>query len=128
MSSGLSHEHQPRLEIERLVLEKRSSLFGPFLNYKVKSFNALAAGQNDIKLFFFFIIDKRQNKLECSSLASLCTLFQFLKEKAWKVLKCAPLWRTLPSNFRLGWKGLLGRNVLAIVVYLSVTKEKDFKL
>jgi hypothetical protein len=57
MSSGLSHKHQPRLEMERLVLDKRSSLFGPFLSYKEKSFNALAAGQNDIKLFFFFIID-----------------------------------------------------------------------
>ncbi len=49
-------------------MEKRCSLFGPFVSYNEKSFTALTSGAN-YKKYLFFVTYEWPNKLEYLSVA-----------------------------------------------------------
>ncbi len=89
-------------------------------------------GTNIIKLFSALSYTFK-NKLKCFSLASLSSLVKYLRvrpEPSWlKHLSSALLYDrllALPTNIRLGWKGLTGTKTLAHYEKSQRTAVKSF--
>ncbi len=110
---GLTYKHQARLD--RPTRDKQPSLLRKLVNFGQKSFNHIEPRGRYHKTF-----NSLNNKLECSSLASLSRIVWCLwvsqEPTQVKHLSGAPLQGrllALPTSNRLGWKSLPGTNIIA---------------